>query len=251
MSRRDRAGARCLVCQMHSTLCICDLVPELFARTRVTLLIHYREARKPTNTGLLAARCLVGSQVRIVGARDAHSVPGPLHVTGEKVLLLYPGDDAVSIDHYAGSPVPIVLVVPDGNWRQAGKMRRRIPGLAEAACVTLPDRGATSYRLRAELRAGGLATLEAIARALRVLEGDRGPAIEAALLAIFRVMVDRTLWLRGALPDGNVAGGIPAAAAARDPRGTGNSEVEARAQGRFDIEPSARHDVKSWNKFDE
>jgi len=43
---------------MHATLCICELVPRLEARTRLSLLVHYREARKPTNTGLLAARCL-------------------------------------------------------------------------------------------------------------------------------------------------------------------------------------------------
>lgn len=251
MSRRDRAAARCLFCQMHATLCICDLVPRLATRTRLTLLIHYREARKPTNTGLLAARCLAGSEVRIVGARDAQPELRPLHGPKEKVLLLYPGDDAVPIGQYVGSPVPLVLVVPDGNWRQAGKMRRRIAGLADAACVTLPDMGATSYHLRAEPRAGGLATLEAIARALRILEGDRGPAIEAALLAVFRVMVDRTLWLRGALPDSDVTGGIPAAAAERDPRGTGDSEVEARAQSGFDIEPGAGHDVKGRGKFDE
>ena len=77
----------------------------------------------------------------------------------------------------------------------------------------------TTYRLRAEPRSGGLATLEAIAQAFGILEGDRGAPIEAALLAVFRVMVDRTLWLRGALRDAEVTGGVPAAAIARDPRG--------------------------------
>ena len=36
------------------------------------------------------------------------------------------------------------------------------------------------------------------------------------MLAVFRVMVERTLWLRGALPDAGVAGGIPPAAIARE-----------------------------------
>jgi hypothetical protein len=40
------------------------------------------------------------------------------------------------------------------------------------------------------------------------------------MLGVFRVMVERTLWLRGALGDGEVTGGIPAAARANDPRGT-------------------------------
>jgi DTW domain-containing protein len=127
----------------------------------------------------------------------------------------------VPIGQYAGSDRPIVLVVPDGNWRQAGKMRRRVPGLAELPRVSLPAMPPTAYRLRAELREGGLATLEAIAGALAILEGERGPAIEAALLAVFRVMVDRTLWSRGALRDSEVTGGVPAAALARtSPPGT-------------------------------
>jgi DTW domain-containing protein YfiP len=85
--------------------------------------------------------------------------------------------------------------------------------------VSIPETCATQYRLRAEHRTGGLATFEAIARALAILEGDRGPALEAAMLAVFRVMVDRTLWFRGALRDGEVTAGIPHAAIIADPRG--------------------------------
>jgi len=218
MSRRDNVEARCSTCHMHATLCICELVPRLEARTRLSLLVHYREARKPTNTGLLAARCLPGSEVGIVGDR-ARPLALPLIRPGELGLLLSPDEDAVPLAQYAGSDQPLVLVVPDGSWRQAGKMRRRVPGLAELPCVTLPPTR-TTYRLRAEPRSGGLATLEAIAHALGILEGDRGAAIEAAMLSVFRVMVDRTLWLRGILGDGEVTGGIPSAALAHDPRGT-------------------------------
>ena len=67
--------------------------------------------------------------------------------------------------------------------------------------------------------AAGLATLEAIARALEILEGDAGPEIKRAMLSVFRVMVERTLWFRGKLRDHEVSGGIPEAALANDPRG--------------------------------
>jgi len=217
MSARDHVEARCITCKMHATLCICALVPRLQTRTRLTLLVHYREARKPSNTGQLAARCLDRSTVEIVGQRGRLIEP-PI-VNDEVPLLMFPADDAVSIEQYAACDKPIALFVPDGNWRQAGKMRRRGPGLGAIQCVTLPDTGPTGYRLRAEPRAGGLATLEAIARALGILEGDAGPAIEAAMLAVFRVMVERTLWFRGKLRDGEVTGGIPRAAIAEDPRG--------------------------------
>jgi DTW domain-containing protein YfiP len=216
MSRRDNVAARCATCHMHATLCICDLVPRLDVRTRLSLLIHYREERKPTNSGLLAARCLPGSSVGIVGDRD-RPLELPLVRAGERGLLMFPADDAVPIEQYAGSHQPLVLIVPDGNWRQAGKMRRRVPGLDALPCVALPAT-TTNYGLRAEHRAGGLATLEAIAHAVAILERD--PTIQTAMLGVFRVMVDRTLWLRGALGTADVTGGIPAAAIERDPRGT-------------------------------
>lgn len=208
MSRRHNFDSRCPGCHMNVTLCICELVPKLEPRARLSLLIHYREARKPTNTGTLAARCLARSEVGVVGDR-ARPLALPLIRPGELGLLLFPDPDAVPIAHYAGSDQPLVLVVPDGSWRQAGKMRKRVPGLDALACVTIPP-GRTNYRLRAENRIGGLATLEAIAQAFGILEGDRGPAIEAAMLAVFRVMVERTLWLRGALRDSDVTGGVPA-----------------------------------------
>ena len=204
---------------MHETLCICALIPRLATRTRLELIVHYREERKPTNTGQLAARCLERSSISIVGDRDRPLERAPAN-PDELPLLLFPADDAVSITQFVTSERPVVLVVPDGNWRQASKFRKRIPGLAAMPCVVLPDTGPTDYRLRAEPHEGGLATFEAIARALCILEGDNGPAIERELLAVFRVMVERTLWLRGALGDAEVTGGVPEAAIARNPRGT-------------------------------
>lgn len=203
---------------MYATLCICPLIPTLAARSRLVLLVHYREARKPTNTGQLAARCLPGSHVAIVGDRD-RPLALPLIPAGERAVLLYPADDAVPLGEVARDAARtgerITVVVPDGNWRQAAKMSRRVPGLDALPRVTLEDPTPTAYQLRSEPQAGGLATLEAIARAWRILEGDAGPAIEAAMLAVFRVMVTRTLWLRGALPASQVVGGVPAAALAQ------------------------------------
>jgi len=225
MSRRDNPD-RCATCRMHRALCICALVPRLVTRTRLAVVVHHREAPKPTNTGQLAARCLARATVAIIGQRDR---PNERLAIGDEVqpVVLFPDDDAPPIAAYAGAARPILLIVPDGTWRQASKLRRRVPGLAELPCASLPEAAATAYRLRAEHRTGGLATFEAIARALGVLEGDAGPAIAAAMLHVFRVMVDRTLWLRGAIGDADVTGGVPPAAQAHSPRG-GHSRHPAR-----------------------
>lgn len=218
MSRRDDHTLRCDTCRMHVTLCICAIVPRLATRTRVTVLLHHLESRKPSNTGRLAARCLERGAVEIVGQR--HRLIEPPRIGDEVPLVLFPAEDAIPITEFAATSQPVALFVPDGNWNQAKKMRRRGPGLAAFPCVTLPEPGRSEYRLRAEPWPGGLATLEAIARALAILEGPQaGPAIESAMLGILRVMVERTLWFRGRLASAQVAGGVPPAAVADDPRG--------------------------------
>ena len=63
MSRRDNAEARCRRCRMHEVLCLCALIPRIETRTRLVLVIHRYEERKPTNSGQLAALCLPNSEV--------------------------------------------------------------------------------------------------------------------------------------------------------------------------------------------
>lgn len=200
---------------MVRQLCICELVPRLETRTRVLLVVHREEADKPTNTGLLAARCLTNAEVIVIGERDRP--PPSLALDNADSALLFPSEDATELTRALR---PLTLVVPDGTWRQARKMRTRVPGLARLPCVTLPafEAASSTYRLRTERRAGGLATLEAVARALTILEEPHSD-VEEQMLAVFRVMVDRTLWLRGALRDDAVAGGVPEAARRHDPRG--------------------------------
>jgi hypothetical protein len=71
------------------------------------------------------------------------------------------------------------------------------------------------HRLRHETREGGLATIEAIARALGVLEGGQ---VRSILEKVFCAMVERTLWSRGQLDAAQVSAGIPAGVLRHDPR---------------------------------
>jgi DTW domain-containing protein len=211
------SSSSCATCRLPATLCICVLVPRLETRTRLVLVVTSGEARKPSNTGQRAARCVAGSTVQLV-RKGTGPMDAPVVHAEELPLVLFPAPGATPIMHYAGWHQPIALLVPDGSWSQARALHQRGP-LRRHACVTLPTLGPSAYRLRAEPHVGGLATLEAIARALRILEGDTGESVAAALLDVFRVMVERTLWFRGKLDDHEVTGGVPPAALASDPRG--------------------------------
>ncbi len=190
---------------MHESLCLCALIPRIVTRTRLTLVIHRLEARKPTNSGRLAVDCLVNSETRIRGHEGEPTEP---FVWDGSVLplLLFPAEDAVPLTQFADSPLPVSLVVPDGTWRQAFKVRARVPGLMGIPCVTLPTGVPTRYRLRTETHEQGLGTMEAIARAMGILEGIH---VQDALEQVFVAMVERTLWLRGELDTSLVTTGIP------------------------------------------
>jgi DTW domain-containing protein len=226
LSRRHKPHLRCNACRLHTSVCICGLLPRIDTRTHVVLVVHQLEARKPTNTGLLAARCLQNATVAYRGRSLSDDAPGltdggALVPPGARPLILYPHDGALPIEAFRQSPTPLALIVPDGTWRQAARTRTRVAALlgdeAAAPCVTVgPAAPSVPRRLRLGARPERLATLEALALALGVLEG---PEVEAELLHVFRVMTERTLWTNGRVAADAVTGGIPPDARPHDPLG--------------------------------
>lgn len=165
-------------------------------RTRLCVVAHYREVEKTTNTGTVAAHFVAGSTVLVHGRRDA---PAPMpDFSGRRGMVLFPAEGATVLTPELGRDgPPVTLVVPDGNWSQARRMRRRVDWMLDLPCVTLPpsDRR-TEYHLRRSPREHGLATMEAIARALGILDG---PEPQRTLERIFGLFVQRTLAARGQL----------------------------------------------------
>ena len=208
----------CQRCRLHTDLCACALLVPMPTRTQVVLVAHVCEMRKPTNTGRLAIACIEGAQLLERGRRDGALTA--ISCKGDsQPLLLYPVPDAVPLDQWQAAQTPqtkpVTLVVPDGTWRQAKRVRHRIPGLETAPAVCLPAGLSSHYRLRQAGPSQRLATLEAIAHALRILGETE---VADRLMYIFRVIVERALWSNGRLPAGEVTGGIPAGASQDGPR---------------------------------
>jgi DTW domain-containing protein YfiP len=178
------------------------------------LVIHRAEVRKPTNTGMLAAHCLSNSEIVVRGHEEAPTPPF-VAPAGTRPFFLFPHPDAVPLDRIAPSHEPVTLIVPDGTWRQASKVRNRVEGFRDVPCVLLPMEERSIYRLRFEAHEHGLATIEAIARAMGHLEG---PHVRREIERVFRAMVERTLWARGDLETDAVTGGIPTGAMRHDPK---------------------------------
>lgn len=197
MGVRSHNSPRCPWCRMQLPRCICETIPRLSLRTHVTLVMHQREWHKTTNTGHLALRALTASSHFLWG-EEHQPPPLPEEVVppGRVGYLLAPSGLPLTPERAASlrAGPPVALVVTDGSWRQATKMLRRIPALAVLPRLALPPGPPSAYRLRAEPHPEGLATFEAIARTLGLLEG---PDVQAALERPFHAMVTGTLATRG------------------------------------------------------
>lgn len=193
---------------MHEELCICSLIPSLPTETKLVLLMHAQERHKPSNTGRLAHYCLPHSEIRYRGLKEGP----PLSYEGliddeHETWMLYLSPQSVEISEaLAQKKKPVRLLVPDGNWSQASRTGAKISRELPVKCVYLKADVPSEYRLRTEHHPDGMATFEAIARAMGVIEGV---AVREEMEKIFRVMVERVLWTRGKLAASEVTGGIP------------------------------------------
>jgi DTW domain-containing protein YfiP len=154
------------------------------------IVAHRREAGTSTNTGRLAASMLDGAEVRV---RGTVAPPPEAPLPEGRRLVLFPRGDARVLDARDAAGERVVLLVPDGTWSQARRMLLRDPDLADVDLVTLPPSSPSRYRLRCHAREGALCTLEAIARALGILEG---PSVEEALLGALDRFVEHGLRAR-------------------------------------------------------
>ncbi len=195
---------------MHQELCVCSLLPKLHTRTRLVILMHCNEERKPSNTGRWAQLCLPNSEIRLRGLPDRT----PLNLDGlvdeaceSWMLHLSPESEEISEELVRATKKPIRLLVPDGTWAQASRLGAKLgKQLPSVKHVKLKAFKPSEYRLRSEYHPDGMATFEAIARALGVIEGAE---VQKKLEAFFQVVTDRMLWTRGKLPASAVRGGLP------------------------------------------
>jgi len=151
---------------------LCAEIPRVETRTRFVVVRHAAERWKPSNSAHYAALALPGCEVHDYGVEDA-----PF----DEARLAAPARDAGAGDTWVLFPDgeheppagahPARLIVLDGTWSQARRMRRRIGALRGLPFLRLPAPKARP-RMRRPLDPTGMSTLEAIAAAVALLEGE-------------------------------------------------------------------------------
>jgi tRNA-uridine aminocarboxypropyltransferase len=176
---------RCERCLLQRRVCLCAEIPSVATRTRIVIVRHHTEAHRSSNSGRLAHLALPNSVViehggfAGVAAVPADELDGAwlLFPEGEPTVDAPPLDDR-----------PRRLIVLDATWSQARRMYRKIAALRGLPTLRLPEAPMPAARLRDSPAPDRISTIEAIARALRLLEGD---AAAAPLEALFATAVQR------------------------------------------------------------
>ncbi len=210
---------------MKPAICLCAVLQPRPTRSHLRVVIHDTELQKSTNTGRLLPLLLNNAELVAYGGRRDELNPR-CWPEATRPVVLYPAQGSPYIGSFVDpSKPPVCLIVLDGTWRQAKRLRKEFFMERIPFAQLPPDEGSSLYQLRHGHFEGSRSTLEAAARAMAILEGDAG--VEDYLIKPFRQMVSRTLWLRGDIRAADVEGGLPAGVHRHDinTRGFANEEV--------------------------
>jgi len=181
MDEPPAPNPRCERCLLQRRVCLCADVPTVVTTTRVVIVRHHLERWRSSNSGRLAHLALPNSEIVDHGGAGGLAVLPPL----DGAWLVFPeGAPALA----PPVPAPRAIIVLDATWSQARRMFRKLAGLRGLPILRLPDAPMPAARLRESPAPGRVSTIEAIAGALRLIEGE---AAAAPLEALFALAVAR------------------------------------------------------------
>ena len=165
---------RCSKCRINKEFCFCDLLKTVDIKSKVSIVMHANEITLISNTAYLAELTINKSSIFIRGLKDHEFDAEELVEEGYENLYLYPSDDSQVLNsEYLGKiDKPINLIVPDGSWRQARKYVNREETFKNLKKVRVENIGESIYQLRKSPGRDSLCTFEAIAYALKEIEGE-------------------------------------------------------------------------------
>lgn len=195
--RRASHVNRCPNCRINQFFCVCEHIKPFQVSSKISMIVHVRELKLTSNTAQFAQKMLPDNVDIVIRGRINENFESSMVLPKEtsKTFFLYPHDDALELNEEfkAKHPGPYHLIVPDGNWQQARKVRKREAGLTELVAVKLPQGITGEYGLRKAQFPEWVSTYEAMAHALGALEGQE---VTEKLMEFFRIWVKRTQMAR-------------------------------------------------------
>ncbi|MDD2365076.1 MAG: DTW domain-containing protein [Desulfuromonadaceae bacterium] len=140
---------------------------------KITLLTHFKEFEKRSNTGRLIVDVLGENAEQIRWNRLNPPVDLVREIDAGGVALIYPG--AADESDYDFSDVKQCIII-DSTWQEARKIHQRSPYLQKVRRISLNTGSKSLYNLRKHQKESGLCTaecaIEVLRRAGRVAEAE-------------------------------------------------------------------------------
>jgi DTW domain-containing protein YfiP len=151
---------------------------------KFTLLTHFKEFEKRSNTGRLVLDILGANAEQI--RWDRMEPPAELlkEIENGGVALVYPG----AVDENDGDLSGITrFILIDGTWHEARKIHQRSPYLQKVRRVNLTPTGKSRYNLRKNQKEACLCTAECVVEVLRSTGNDEdADRLEESFLAFIK-----------------------------------------------------------------
>ncbi|WP_404340335.1 tRNA-uridine aminocarboxypropyltransferase [Pseudoalteromonas mariniglutinosa] len=167
------ARQQCNHCGFSLKTCLCDAISIVNNRIKIIILRHPSEQKNSKNTAHLLTLGL--KSYALYNGESTHDFAVIDTLPIATTALLYPDEQAMLLDNDAiqtdFSKAPLThLVVIDGTWKKAYKIRQLTPSLANFRCLSFAQLPENKYSIRKAPRADSLSTLEAVAHSLYLLE---------------------------------------------------------------------------------
>ncbi|WP_298441047.1 tRNA-uridine aminocarboxypropyltransferase [uncultured Ferrimonas sp.] len=160
----------CSRCQRPQKVCLCSAITPVRHHTPVHVLMHPSEHGNAKGTAVVLCLALERGTLWLgESAADFAELQQQLAQGPQPVMLLYPDDNAVMVEHSNASEVGQLLVL-DGTWRKTHKMLQLNPWLAQLPRLGFAHAPQGDYQIRKAHRDDSLSTLEAVAYSLEQLE---------------------------------------------------------------------------------
>ncbi len=134
---------------------------------KITLLTHFKEFDKRSNTGRLVLEILGDAAEQIRWDRLTPPARLVAEIEAGGVALVYPGavDAGDGNDDDLSDITQFILI--DGTWHEARKIHQRSPYLRKARRICLKPAGTSQYNLRKNQKEACLCTAECVVEILR------------------------------------------------------------------------------------
>ncbi len=160
---------RCDACRMPRLYCLCKFRTPVESKAVFWVLMHSNEAYKPTNTARLIGDTL--PETRVFEWNRTQPPQGFLDLLANpeyQPFLIFPDDQPDYQDRVVNLPTARLgqearrpaFILLDGTWRQARRMFRKSPWLADLPVLPLHSTEKTDYRLRKAASEEHLCTAE-------------------------------------------------------------------------------------------